>query len=107
MQAVAEPVVFKGMDAVMPGQAVMLYGGDLGSVKEVQVASLDGGAKTTVQVLQPREQSIKFILPKQLADGIFSVDYGGKTPWLLNRPDVWFVQPTTLRPGLLANQIPP
>jgi hypothetical protein len=107
MQAVAEPVVFKGMDAVMPGQAVMLYGGDLGSVKEVQVASLDGGAKTTVQVLQPREQSIKFILPKQLESGIFSVDYGGKTPWLLNRPDVWFVQPTTLRPGLLANQIPP
>lgn len=105
--AVAEPVVFKGMDAVMPGQAVMLYGGELGSVTEVQITALEGATKSTVKVMQPREQSIKFILPKQLGAGIYSVDYGGKSPWLLNRPDVWFVQPTTLRPGLLVNQIPP
>ena len=103
----AAPVVFWGSDGVAPGNVALLYGGGLGETKEVRVRSLPDGAPVTVPTIQPCENSVKFVVPASLQPGVIVVDLGGAQPWILNRPELWFLQPTTLRPGLDVNQASP
>jgi len=112
LSATAAPVVFWAPDKTAPGDLTLLYGGGLGNAQSVQVRSLDEGSATvSAPALQPCENSVKFVLPTSLKPGVFSVQVlaGGQTsaPHLLNVPEIWFAQPTTLRPGLDANEFPP
>lgn len=103
----AAPTVFWGPDSLAPGDVVLLYGGDLAAVKEVKVQAGPGAPSATVPTFQACDNSLKFELPASIAPGVFSVDYGGAKPFWLNRPELWFLQPTELRPGLDRNQAPP
>ncbi len=120
----AAPVVFWSPDSVEPGNTVLLYGGGLAEVEKFSVGRLpDGpvqhsGAKTdvsvatqTVPAIQPCENSAKFQMPENFPPGIFEI--AAKTPGstgravILNRPELWFMQPVQLQPGLSKNQAPP
>ena len=122
----AAPVVFWAPDRTAPGDVVLLYGGGMGEADGVVVWRLPDGnpglppsvlvkdaPKTAAQVkpIQPSAGSLKFVLPESSTPGLFAVQVsaGGSTsaPRVLNRPELWFSQPTTLRPGLVANQVPP
>ena len=103
----AAPVVFRGGDSIAPGNVVMLHGGDLGVVKEVKVKPLPNGEAVPAQALQACDNSVKFKLPENIALGVYSVQCTGGKPFLLNRPEIWFLQPTVLQPGLDQNQAPP
>lgn len=103
----ALPVVFWGPDQTAPGDVVLLYGGGLRESKVVQVRSLPDGTPESAPTIQACDASLKFVLSSHLPPGVFAVDYGGREPWVVNRPELWFMQPTTLRPGLDVNQAPP
>ena len=110
--AAAPPVVFRVPDRVAPGDVTLLYGGGLSNAETVLVRALDGnGPEVSAPAIQPCENSVKFVLPPSLQPGVFPVQVvaGGERSVvrLLNRPEIWFLQPTTLRPGLDANQAPP
>ena len=103
----AAPVVFSGGDSLAPGNVVMLHGGDLGDVKEVKVMPLPDGGAVSAPALQACDSSVKFQLPANIALGVYSVQCGAGKPFFLNRPEIWFLQPTVLQPGLDKNQAPP
>ena len=119
--AAAMPVVFWAPDSVEPGNVVLLYGGGLADAREVLVSRLSDEVKpgidcaresqVTQPVLQASEYSVKFTLPTTFKPGIFAaqVKAGDKTsaPIIINRPEVWFAQPTELQPGLMENQAAP
>lgn len=113
--AADHPVVFWASDSVRPGDAVLLYGDGLSPVLFVNVKRLaDNGSPNTaavqsqkVQTLQPCNASLKFLMPASLEAGIYAVDYKGAKPVLINRPQLWFLQPERLEPGLVQNQAPP
>ncbi len=122
--APAGPVVFWQSDSLAPGNAVLLYGGGLAKAAQARLWRLPDavalpaadGALTppatapALPILQASEESAKFILPPGLRNGVFAVRLetpdGPSKPVLLNRPELWFLQPTTLVPGLLQNQSP-
>ena len=119
-RAGAPPTVFWAPDSNEPGNVVLLYGGGLGAAKFVRVwrvpdtAAAALPASKTVSssaALQPTASSVKFLLPAKFAPGVYAaqvVTSGGVTaPVLLNRPQVWFLQPKTLAPGLTQDQAPP
>lgn len=118
------PVVFWSPDSVEPGNTVLFYGGRLADVERISVgqipdgppqypgAEIDGAvAMKNVAPVQPSENSVKFQVPEQISPGIFEVTVqsaeGTSKPVLLNRPDIWFLQPVQLQPGLDENQAPP
>lgn len=117
------PVVFWSPDSVEPGNIVLLYGGGLGEVGMISVGRLPDGSPghpggmspsaeaQSVAPIQPCENSLKFQLPETFTAGIFQATIqspaGASKPVVLNRPEVWFIQPTILMPGLSANQTPP
>jgi len=121
----AGPVIFRASDRVGPGDVVLLYGGGLSGTDHVLVWRLPdektagpGGDLPPVPAnapkaaaVQPTDGSVKFVLPDVFKPGIFGVqvvtgkDRGAVR--VLNRPELWFFQPTTLRPGLTVNQAPP
>ena len=109
------PVVFWASDSVKPGDAVLLYGDGLSPVLSVDVKRLaDNGSTNTaavqsekVQTLQPCNASLKFLMPASLEAGIYAVEFKGAKPVLINRPQLWFMQPERLEPGLVQNQAPP
>lgn len=120
----AAPVVFWSPDSVEPGNVVLLYGGGLASVEKISVGRLpDGSAEhpgTPVDVsaitqnaasLQPCDNSVKFQIPENLPPGIYEATVqsasGASKPVILNRPELWFLQPVKLQPGLSQNQAPP
>ncbi len=122
----AGPVVFRASDRVGPGDVVLLSGGGLQAVESVWVWRLPDGAPrmppgdptgmppakvAKVKALQPSAGSVKFQIPESLAPGVYAFSAlagdARTTPQLLNRPELWFLQPTILRPGLAANQAPP
>ena len=122
----AAPVCLWSPSSVEPGDVVLLTGGGLAAAKTVQVwrlaeanvtapaahnpTSVPANAKMQ-PALQPSESSVKFILPASFSPGIFAatVEAGGETspPLIINRPELWFAQPTTLQPGLKENQASP
>ena len=109
------PVVFWASDSVKPGDAILLYGDGLSPVLSVDVKRIaDNGSTNTVavqsekvQTLQPCNASLKFLMPASLEAGIYAVEFKGAKPVLINRPQLWFMQPERLEPGLVQNQAPP
>lgn len=123
--ALAAPVVFWQSDSTAPGNVVLLYGGGLARSTNARVWRLpDGNAlpdasgrepgiastARTQPALQPSEESVKVVVPSDFQPGIFAiqVDLGdAKTKTVVvNRPELWFLQPTVLQPGLRENQSP-
>lgn len=120
----AAPVVFWSPDSVEPGNTVLLYGGGLADADKITVARLSdetvthpgaaavpAKANQSCAAIQPSENSIKFQLPDNLTPGIFQAvvesPAGASRPVILNRPELWFLQPVRLEPGLSKNQAPP
>ncbi len=120
----AKPVVFWAPDSVEPGNVVLLYGGGLAETAHVAAGRLpDGPAehpgfptappepRTACPAIQATDNSLKFQLPDSYAPGLFqaTVQDGSSAsrPVVLNRPELWFMQPMQLRPGLTQNQAPP
>jgi hypothetical protein len=113
--AQARPVIFWQPDSTAPGNVVLLAGGGLAGCTKAAVApqfdSDQAGSPTLVDMIQPSEQSVKFLLPASFKPGIFRVQVRCGTeetrPIYLNRPEVWFLQPTILLPGLKENETAP
>lgn len=115
----SRPVVFWFTDGVQPNDVVMAVGGNLESVLDVRVWRLPDGIlgepgsenlgpspeAVTVKTLQPNESSFKFQLPVSWKQGLFGMHFNGGTIVLLNRPLLWFIQPTQLLPGLADNEV--
>ena len=79
--AAATPVVFWAPDQIAPGDVALLYGGGLAQAEKVLVQSLEaGGTEISAPVIQPAENSLKFMLPASVKAGVFSVQVaaGGK-----------------------------
>ncbi len=118
--AVAVPVVFWASQPVSPGDAVLLYGGDLAGVRSIFLnrltddatgeppgrLSISAAKSISVPAYQSTPNSLKFIIPKALPPGVFAVVYGGN-PILLGVPQVDWCQPTRLLPGLMENEAAP
>lgn len=121
------PVIFWQPDATAPGDAVLLAGGGLAKADGMMVWRLDdtdampdgvqqidrmamASHGVAAEVIQPGEASLKFIMPRSFQPGLFaaqvSSDREKSKVIVLNRPEPWFMQPTTLRPGLEQNQSP-
>ncbi len=105
--SLAAPVVFWGSDHVKPGNVVLLYGGGLAVCKQVRLSAIPDGRPVDVPTIQAGDGSLKFVLPQDQPGGLYAVNYGGEKPWVLNRPETWFMQPTALKPGLVVNQATP
>jgi len=100
--------VYWATDPVRPGEAVLVTGDGLTAdcaVELFRLADEPAGQPQTVQwpekpikpeVLQPRGQSLKFVLPADLAPGVFAMRMrnGGavSATRLLNQPDPWWCQ---------------
>ena len=97
----------------------MLYGGGLGSAGKVSVWRVadsrtlpDGESRTpsapasarSLATVQPGDQSVKFVMPRDFEPGVFAARIDGGAAVVFNRPELWFVQPATLQPGLHENQ---
>ena len=125
-QAAEAPVVFWAPDQAGPGDVILVYGGNLAAADAVVAWRLPDGSPALppaaapsvapadaprLKPLQRTDNSLKFLLPEILAPGVFAVQViagAEKSPArLLNRPELWFLQPTALRPGLAVNQAPP
>jgi len=123
--ALAAPVVFWQPDSNAPGNVVLLYGGGLSKAAQAKVWRLPDGnalpdsagrepappsAALTQPVVQAAEESVKFILPANLKPGVFGaqvlLDGASTKVVILNRPELWFLQPVKLQPGLEQNQAP-
>ena len=115
----ATPVVFWQSDSTAPGDAVLLVGGGLANTTNLTVWRVaDGNAlpdssgrliaapasAQRLATVQPGEQSIKFVLPSTFEPGVFAAQIAGSPPVVLNRPELWFLQSTTLQPGLKQNE---
>jgi hypothetical protein len=105
-----EPHVFWASDPVVPNETVLLQGSGLGKasveISRLADASKGGSAAVaskpaaeswmSVNVLQPCDESLKFVIPSDWKPGVFAVRVraGDKsaTPLLLNAPDVWWIQ---------------
>lgn len=108
----AAPTIFQVTDPVGPGEAVTVLGDDLGADSRVEVGRADdanlgrpptSGAVSPspparmqkAEVLQPCDQSLKFIVPDSLKRGVFvyRLTTGeGEVLGALNVPAVWWVQ---------------
>jgi Pectate lyase superfamily protein len=93
----------------------MLYGGGLSTAAQVKVWRVadglgfpgEAGAPSgvvTVPVVQASEESVKFVLPTSLRPGVFGTQVMTAKAVILNRPELWFMQPVRLQPGLEQNQ---
>ncbi len=119
--AETEPAVFWASDRLEPGHIAMLYGGALGGRPTVRVWRVEDGdpgqpgaahpsapaGALELPALQSVEESLKFQIPAGWKPGLFAAQAGGAAPVVMNRPEIWFAQPTTLAPGLDANEAPP
>jgi len=120
----ATPTIFWASDDVQPGDAVLVYGGPFDSARRVIIGTLPEGkpgfpggsvsrSSSTVraEVFQPKVESVKFQIPSRLPKGIYRFQVetaqGSSNTFYLNRPEVRFVQPTKLLPGLGRNEASP
>jgi len=107
--AAAAPRVFWASDPVAPGDTVLVAGGDFGAAPVVEVQRLPDdaagqpgeapfaltGPGQKPDVLQSKDNALKFTLPDTLKPGLFAyriTGAGGSVTGLLNRPTVWWVQ---------------
>ncbi len=118
--ASAAPVIFWASDSLEPGNAVLFYGGGLADVRQVNVwqvpnaPALPSAGDLTAPAgayerpaLQATDCSLKFMLPENLAPGIYAAQVSGGKPVVMNRPVAWFLQPVQLQPGLHESQAAP
>jgi hypothetical protein len=115
----AAPVVFWSSDGLAPGDVALVYGGGLRSVREVQVWRVPDDSAVSVRALeapatasrqpslQATDGSLKFRVPPTLPPGVFAARPDGGDVTALNRPQLWFVQPERLVPGLAENEAAP
>jgi hypothetical protein len=108
----AKPVIFWQPDSIEPGNVVLLAGGGLAACSQASISRAgDSAGPMKTEVIQPGEQSVKFILPGSLKPGIFAAHLecgSDKTRTVyLNLPEIWFLQPETLLAGLRENQTAP
>lgn len=115
------PVVFWATEGVLPNDLVMAVGGSLAGVQEVAAWRLrddppatpaDGlpappNTATTLKTIQANDRSFKVQLPHDWKPGVFAMRPRGGQTLLLNRPLLWFIQPTKLLPGLSDNEVAP
>lgn len=100
--AAAQPSMFWFNDPVGPDETVIVTGAELDTVTAIGVSRVaDGSAPTepvvprSVELLQQNAQSVKFVVPKELAKGIyrFTLEYPkGKMSARLNLPTVYWAQ---------------
>lgn len=118
----AEPTVFYATDPVGPGQTVIVAGEGFNASAKADVARLpdappgDPGASSTMglgptalvgaEVPQADPQCVKFVVPPQLAPGLYAWRLksaaGSTALGVLNRPAIWWSQGdrgTTATPG--------
>ncbi len=107
----AAPQVFWASDPVRPGEAVLVAGADFGARPTVEFAALPAGspgrpgrrldafrfAARKLQPLQPANESLKFVVPKDAKPGAYVfrvIDRRGRASSLvrLNCPTVYWVQ---------------
>ena len=109
-QAVEKPVIFWISDPIQPGETAMLSGGNFDTQSTVELARLDDVAPVapdsaakpqvlawaSVPVLQPGDQSLKFVIPASLKPGVFAcrVRSGENVSdtYSINSPEVWWMQ---------------
>jgi hypothetical protein len=105
-----EPRIFWASDPVLPNETVLLQGTGLGNAtvevtrlgdtaEAASIANTHNGTAerwTPVSVVQPSNESLKFVVPADWKPGVFSVRVRSgdesATPLLLNTPDVWWMQ---------------
>jgi hypothetical protein len=118
--AATSPAVFWQSDSTSPGNVVLLCGGGLAKINTVKVWGLaddkalpDASGRRPAALsmartlaAQPGGQSLKFVLPGDFQPGVFAAQATGVEPLILNRPELWFLEPTMLQPGLKENQAP-
>jgi hypothetical protein len=123
--ALAGPVVFWKPDSIEPGNVVLFYGGGLAQSAMASVWRVpDAVAMPPLRepgltppssareqpIIQASEESAKFLIPADFKPGVFAAQVsagGSKTKTvILNRPELWFLQPVKLEPGLRENQAP-
>lgn len=104
--ATATPVVYWASDPVGPDDTVMVSGGEFGHAPRVELVPLPAAKTwqadpwpadaTAVEVLQPSEESVKFIIPKDWTPGAYAfrvvTEVGASAPVLLNAPTVYWAQ---------------
>ena len=122
--AQSAPVVFWAPDSIEPGNTVLLYGGGLADAGQVSVWRLPDGPTGRPELnspvptgsrpcttIQPADGSVKFQLPGDFVPGVFGAEVhtggGASQPVWLNLPEIWFLQPVPLAPGLRQNQAAP
>ena len=111
------PVIFWHSDSIAPKDVVLLYGGDLIRARGINIWRLDdtgglpSGDSLPAEAVQPGERSVKFVVPAILQPGVYKaeIDFGPEhsVQVILNRPELWFVQPRILLPGMHENQAAP
>ena len=115
-----KPVIFWVTDGLLPGDLCMALGdglnvgptylwraedGPAGLPGDSHAFPLDEGV--AVPVMQRSNEAIKFRIPTSLPAGLMGLQpKDGALTWL-NRPQVWFIQPTELKPGLAENELYP
>lgn len=108
----AEPSMFWFNDPVGPDETVIVTGAELDAVTDISVSRVADGssqaepvASRGVELLQQNAQSVKFLVPREFAAGIyrFTLTYPqGKLSARLNLPTVYWTQATrgdTVAPG--------
>lgn len=101
-RAAAQPAIFWFNDPVDPDETVLVTGAGLGDVTAVTISRIpdrdSGDAKAATQsipVLQPNPQSLKFVIPREFARGIYQFTLAspqGQVSGRINLPTVYWAQ---------------
>jgi hypothetical protein len=96
--ALAEtPHIFWASDPVSPNETVLVQGAAFSGAK-VELLELGESKKwSDIPIAQGSESSLKFIVPSDWKQGVYALKVTGKDgkvskEWLINSPDVWWVQ---------------
>ncbi len=105
----AAPTLFWASDPIRPGETALVVGDGFGEKPRVEIARLPDGPSFTpiaqgfrwpgkgqpVEVIQPCDTSLKFVVPAGLRFGVFAFRIstpGGSAVGMLNRPKAWWAQ---------------
>ena len=96
------PHIFWASDPVGPDETVLVQGSEFEGAKVELSRLADSGRAAAagpqkMEVLQGSESSLKFIVPADWQQGVYALRVTGKDgqasrEWLINSPDVWWVQ---------------
>lgn len=104
----AAPTIYWSGDPVAPGETALLMGADFGDAPRLELARLPDhpprgpGREAAwpdrwqpLEVLQPADTALKFVVPQGLRPGVFAfrlTGTHGSSMGLLNRPAIWWAQ---------------